>query len=430
VPGESAVTSVAPLASSAASSAIAQLLAPLAPDVFFRDYWERRYCVVSREDPAHYQTVLTRHDLDALLHQYRQSAGASAIGGRVTLVKSSEHNALRQPTPTTDLGLLDINGLYDAYRRGFTVIVDMAQTRWPAIAALCQDLEARLHFGVQANVYVTPRGAQGFAPHFDTHDVFVLQIAGSKMWRMYEGGETLPMADSDGHLSRESLRAPSAEFVLRQGDLLYIPRGVVHEAATTDDSSVHITLGMHVWRWADLLRECVLSLAERDVRLRQSLPVGLFADAGTETDPLDAQLRELLHACAESADARQALRRMGRRLVGRREPVPDGHFESLDRLDAIAPETRLRRRTGMLCGVEVQHDKVTIAFPGGTMTGPVVLETALRFIAGADVFQVRDLPGPEWAPLSANAQVVLAKRLVRAGLLAVVDPSAGEPRGD
>jgi ribosomal protein L16 Arg81 hydroxylase len=409
-------------------TSIARLLSPLALDEFLRDNWERRFCVVARNDLSHYEALLTRRDLDALLHQYRQSAGQSAAGGRVTLVKSSENNAVRQPTPLNESGLLDLNGLYDAYRRGYTVIIDMAQTRWPAIAALCQDLEARLHFGVQANIYATPRGAQGFAPHFDTHDVFVLQISGSKLWRIYEGGETLPMADSDGHLSKESLGSPSAEFVLRQGDLLYIPRGVVHEAATTDDSSIHITLGLHVWRWADVLRECILTTAETDVRLRESLPIALFDD-GAETGPLEARLRELLHACAESADFKGAVRRMGRRLVGRREFVPDGHFESLDRADAIGPETRLRRRTGMLCGVERIGDKVTIVFPGGTLTGPATLERALRFIAGADVFHARDLPGPEWGPLSANAQVVLAKRLVRGGLLALADSSAPETPG-
>jgi len=73
----------------------------------------------------------------------------------------------------------------------------------------------------------------------------------------------------------------------------------------------------------------------------------------------------------------------------------------------------------MLCSVSVADDKATIKFQGGSVSGPAVLERALRFVAGADEFQVRDLPGPEWAPLSANAQVVLAKRLVRGGVLGI-----------
>jgi ribosomal protein L16 Arg81 hydroxylase len=408
----------------AASRGLAPLLAPLSPDVFFRDHWEQRHCVIARESAAFYGGLLTRHDLDALLHHYRQPNGALSMGARVTLVKNSENNALRQPSPTTELGQLDINGLYDSYRRGYTLVIDMAQTRWPAIAALCQSLEAELHFGVQANIYVTPRGAQGFAPHFDTHDVFILQIAGSKAWRIFAGGATLPMGDARAE-PLESLGPPTDEFTLRQGDLLYIPRGVVHEAMTTDDSSIHITLGLHVWRWADLLREAIMALAETDVRLRASLPVGLLAGGRTGGDQLQAQARELLRGCAETFDVERVLRRMGERIVQRREPVPDGHFESLDRLDTITGDTWLQRRTGMLCGVAEQNGKVTIMFPGGVVSGPATLERALRFVAAAETFQVRDLPGPEWAPLSAKAQVVLAKRLVSTGLLSV--RSAPEP---
>jgi ribosomal protein L16 Arg81 hydroxylase len=407
---------VTPPARTPAAASLKSLLAPLSPDAFFRDYWEQRHYVIGRDSAAFYSEILTRHDLDALLHHYRQPGLSS--GARVTLVKNSENNALRQPTPTTPLGQLDINGLYDSYRRGYTLIIDMVQMRWPAIAALCQSLETEMHFGVQANIYVTPRGAQGFAPHFDTHDVFILQIAGSKVWRMFAGGETLPMGDSRAEL-HGSLGAPTDEFTLRQGDLLYIPRGLVHEAATTDDTSIHITLGLHVWRWADLLRESIMALAESDVRLRASLPVGLLASNRTDGDQLQAQARELLRGCAESIDVGRVLHRMGERIVQQREPVPDGHFESLDRLDTIGADTWLHRRTGMLCGVSVENGKAAIMFPGGVVSGPSTLERALRFVADTKVFQVRDLPGPEWAPLSAKAQTVLAKRLVTTGLLSV-----------
>jgi ribosomal protein L16 Arg81 hydroxylase len=414
---------VTPPVRTAAAASLTSLLAPLSTDVFFRDYWEQRHCVIARDSAAFYGGLLTRRDLDALLHHYRQP-GAMSTGARVTLVKNSENNAVRQPTPTSQLGQLDINGLYDWYRRGYTLIIDMAQMHWPAIAALCQSLETELHFGVQANIYVTPRGAQGFAPHFDTHDVFILQVAGSKVWRIFAGGDTLPMSDSRAEL-HGSLGPATDEFTLRQGDLLYIPRGLVHEAATTDDSSIHITLGLHVWRWADLLREAIMALAESDVRLRTSLPVGLFASDRTDGEQLQTQARELLRGCADTIDVGRVLQRMGERIVQRREPVPDGHFESLDRLDTIAGDTWLHRRTGMLCGVSVENGKATIMFPGGVVSGPPTLERALRFVAATEAFQVRDLPGPEWAPLSAKAQAVLARRLVTNGLLSV--GSAPEP---
>jgi ribosomal protein L16 Arg81 hydroxylase len=49
------------------------------------------------------------------------------------------------------------------------------------LRALCA-LESNLGHAVHANAYVTPGDCPGFAPHNDTHDVFVLQIAGNNRW--------------------------------------------------------------------------------------------------------------------------------------------------------------------------------------------------------------------------------------------------------
>jgi len=43
------------------------------------------------------------------------------------------------------------------------------------------------------------------------------------------------------------------ELMLTAGDLLYMPRGFLHEAWTTDEPSTHLTVGLHVVRWLDLL---------------------------------------------------------------------------------------------------------------------------------------------------------------------------------
>lgn len=43
------------------------------------------------------------------------------------------------------------------------------------------------YFGcfVGANVYLTPPGSQGFAPHYDDIEAFIMQLEGSKEWRIY-----------------------------------------------------------------------------------------------------------------------------------------------------------------------------------------------------------------------------------------------------
>ena len=67
-----------------------------------------------------------------------------------------------------------------AFDRGKTIILTAMQCRWGPVASLCRRLEERFGCPVHTNLYLTPPGTQGFDPHYDTHEVFVLQIAGGK----------------------------------------------------------------------------------------------------------------------------------------------------------------------------------------------------------------------------------------------------------
>jgi hypothetical protein len=406
-------------------NSLERLLAPLALDEFFRSYWEQRHCVVARPAPGYYAHLLTLRDVDALLHQYRQpdpgpSPGTTLGWPRLTITRANGTDWLRQTAPTNRYGLLDISKVYQAYDEGCTLIFDSVHARWPSIGTFCQTLESELHAGIEANVYVTPRGAQGLLPHFDTHDVFVLQLAGSKTWRLYQDAAYVPLPQNQRQIDREALSEPLDEFVLQEGDVFYMPRGYVHEATTgAESSSIHLTLAVLSFHWADLLREAVSLLSDQDVRLRRSLPAGLLTSDPSLTSAMDVELRKLLTTLAESVRTEELIEQLRKGFVQRRDPVPDGHFEALDRVDTIDVETTVRRHQGMPCAVEVTEKKVTIRFPGNVVSGSAFLEPAMRFVAAADTFQVRDLPGTGWVELTDAAKVKLAKRLVRAGLLAV-----------
>jgi hypothetical protein len=50
---------------------------------------------------------------------------------------------------------------------------------------------------------------------------------------------------------------PLGRFTLRPGDLLYLPRGYVHEAAANTEPALHITLGLAPYRGTQWIRECI-----------------------------------------------------------------------------------------------------------------------------------------------------------------------------
>ena len=94
------------------------------------------------------------------------------------------------------------------------------------------------------NVYVTPANSVGFVSHFDSHDVFVLQLYGSKNWRVYDHPPViLPANDWPRKRIKRYMKIKNhskhvINNVLKQGDALYI-RGL-HPILTVkfEDDSV------------------------------------------------------------------------------------------------------------------------------------------------------------------------------------------------
>ncbi|GAB5364627.1 hypothetical protein AAMO2058_000986000 [Amorphochlora amoebiformis] len=132
-----------------------------------------------------------------------------------------------------------------------------------------------------ANAYLTPSGTQGFAPHFDDVDVYILQLEGRKRWRLYpprSPNDILPRFSSE-NLDPEELPEPILDTVLNPGDLLYAPRGTIHQAVALPGGppSLHLTLSSgQRCTWTDylslLLPAAVQIAAESDPSFRESAP--------------------------------------------------------------------------------------------------------------------------------------------------------------
>eukprot|EP00656_Telonema_subtile_P025963 TRINITY_DN27983_c0_g1_i1.p1 TRINITY_DN27983_c0_g1~~TRINITY_DN27983_c0_g1_i1.p1 ORF type:complete len:159 (+),score=14.21 TRINITY_DN27983_c0_g1_i1:326-802(+) len=98
-------------------------------------------------------------------------------------------------------------------------------------------------------MYLTPAGSQTAPPHTDDRDVLIVQVFGRKHWRVWDNPVPLCYKDEQLGKSQPSLRAedlgePSISDTLEQGDVLYMPRGFLHEATTSDTTSLHITFAI------------------------------------------------------------------------------------------------------------------------------------------------------------------------------------------
>jgi hypothetical protein len=393
----------------------ARMISPIDPASFFRDTWEKKPLVVSRNQADYYSRLFSIRDVDSMIHFTRPRF--SGIRAQTTPTE-----ALRGNFPHDEHlffeGENNIAALSNQYTQGKTIFVHKLEQRWKSVATLCRDLEATLHHPVNASMFLTPRNSQGVSAHFDSVEVFVLQIEGSKHWRLYKPTVELPLQEIFEPIPREQIGAPIQEVHVKPGDLIYIPRGFIHEAFASDDSSLHITVAVSVFRWTDLVRAALASLSANDVEFRRAVPVGALG-GGDIAGALRTQFNELLQQLVRGARVEDAIATLGDQFIGNMAVLPGAHFLPPEEIERINIETVLERSKEMVCRVVQDEASVTIQFPGARMRAPTHLGSALEFISKATRFPVSALPGG----LSDNSKLTLARRLIRDGLLTIVDPA-------
>jgi ribosomal protein L16 Arg81 hydroxylase len=220
----------------------------------------------------------------------------------------------RRPRPSQALHDIDVPALYEHLRDGATLILDAVNELHAPLRQLSSGLATEFCATSQTNLYACWGQTQGFDVHWDDHDVFVVQLSGSKRWDLY--GFTHPAP-----LRREPRPAPRPDgapeqVVLRAGDMLYLPRGYWHAAVGLDEPSLHLTIGLSRKSGADFLHwladEAVAEAAVRaDLRLEQDDAV------------LGAQVADLLSRLAELDEPADLGRRYRRHVEARRSHRPE-----------------------------------------------------------------------------------------------------------
>jgi hypothetical protein len=405
------------------------ILSPTSSEAFFHETWETKSFHVERDDESHYAGLLSLRDVDQIIAFSRPKfADLSAFHDQSPSGSTYVRGVLAdQPSqsPATNPGLAELRQVYD---QGKSLVIMGMQQRWPAVAELCRNLEVVFHCPVHANMYLTPAGSQAFAAHFDPHEVFILQLEGAKHWRLYDRTELLPLASDKSGAPALPMGAVR-EVCLKPGDLLYIPRGHVHDAFTADTFSLHLTVGINVYRWADLLHHAVTCASRNDSQLRESIPGGALPARSLPggNSKLKERFKHLLASLSGSDCDRlfdEATGSLADQFFGQLPMLPGTQFSSPVDLEQVRLDTMLERHPQAICRVVERNGGVAIEFPGNRVGGPPRIASALRFVADTVCFAVQDLPDD----LNVQAKVVLARRLVREGLLApVAQPVAAQP---
>lgn len=200
----------------------------------------------------------------------------------------------------------------EAFVQGSTVRLRDSQDFDQRLNQFAKEVARQFVAHSDINLYLTPPKRTGFPPHFDTTDVFIVQCLGSKQWRLYHdyaNMKALPLADTPWDPEHFQPSHHWETETLDPGDVLYLPRGTMHEAFCTERESMHLTISVAPMTYADLLAKALTRIAETDVAFRRRVPLTPGRVAARHDDDLiqtakhliqklssDAMLNELLDA--------------------------------------------------------------------------------------------------------------------------------------
>lgn len=255
---------------------LADLLAPVSTEEFYRDYWGRKPLYIPGT-PDKFTRLMSWERLTELLNQ-------TALWSPNTLKLMMD----AEPVPARDYcradrtregpqGLVvDLSKIRPWLRRGASLVLNQVDSLTPGLREMASGLAKDTCAPIQSNLYCSWRAHKAFPVHFDTHDVFALQIAGHKKWRIFqrhfEAPVQAPMFKNLEQSFHEKHKGQLTQTIdMQTGNVLYIPRGYYHDALATDEASIHLSTAVQPTLGLDL----VTALYERallDTFMRKPIP--------------------------------------------------------------------------------------------------------------------------------------------------------------
>jgi bifunctional lysine-specific demethylase and histidyl-hydroxylase NO66 len=367
-------------------------------DRFLRATWGRRPTIHGGEDPIGFADLLTLDDVDRILSTTSLRTPAFRLVEAGEQIPETAYTRSGTTGSKPVAGMADPARVFELFRGGATIVFQGLHRYHEPVTRFCRELEVELGHPCQVNAYVTPAGAQGLELHEDPHDVFVLQAFGRKSWEVH----TAPGEDE-----REPMR-----IEIGPGDCIYMPTGTPHAASTQRSLSGHLTVGVHVVAWRELVR-AALDRVAADPSLDEPLPAGWPADLDGLERSLSARLLGA-GAALDALEAREIVDARFERFLSTRPPLIRGALVDQGALDSIADGSRLARRGGSICVIRTRGDRLVVLLGDRRLEMPPWLEPAMRRVAATPSFVVGDLADVLPDP---TARAVLARRLVREGLL-------------
>ncbi len=376
---------------------LASLIAPADEEEFRARYWETEPLIVHRRDPGYYDGLFTVEDFDAAIMRHPDYVKIA----NAPVNKSKKYAISTAPGMEAILGDM---------REGGTIVLDQMHHREPKLGLLCRTLAPEFGHMFQTNLYLTPANGQGFSPHWDNHDVFILQVHGSKLWHIEKSRRVFPARGQEMGDEGRELRGEINTFTLEQGDLIYIPRGFVHSAECGAVPSLHITLGVTAFFFEEVLQAIIKAAVQRDERLRVALPLGFMQ--GPQAGVVNRAMATLLELSNERFIS-GVVEQFRDELVSKFHLDVAGLVTDFFKPKALSLDDVVGPRRGTVYRTKDIDDTVRVNFGARSIVFQGFFREALHFALSRPSYAIRYLPGD----LADEERIVFIERLLQEGLV-------------
>ncbi len=364
---------------------LSYLISPISKTEFFKTYHEKEALLSKHNDANRFHGLLSIDRIDELI------ASTELPPSSLDMVRKEP--PIERSYYTFKNGNIDRGAVIRHYQEGATIILPQLHLADEILAKFCRSLENVFSSHVQTNIYLTPGSCQGFNTHFDDHDVFVIQLSGTKKWRLYQRPIDNPYKGESFNTKDHKAGELQKEFELKEGECVYIPRGLMHDATSVGKkASLHITVGLIVKKWADLMLEALSEVAIRNPKFRRSLPPG-FARPGYNNKSAKIYFDELIDEFQKSSNFDEVFEVIKENFI--RERIPNLRGSLIDTSSNFLKEGLYIRRPNLQAKLKRDDLEAIIVCGGGDLRFELKAYKVLQVILSGEPFSAASLSNSE-----------------------------------
>jgi ribosomal protein L16 Arg81 hydroxylase len=387
-----------------------KIISPIALPLFEEVYFEKKPLLISRNDTSYFRDLVSIELLDQYLERKDiRYPGIRLVKNGLELPQTDYLTNFPYGNKVFD-NVIDNDRFFTLFSQGATAVFQAIHKTLPSLSGFCQRIEKYYNFPLQTNIYLTPRSSKGFQAHFDNHDVFVLQVHGSKVWKVYDSPIYLPTETFEKSMLPEHM-VPQIEVELKQGDTLYIPRGFVHEAVTTNQVSMHITLGLLSYKWIDVLR-LIVNDAHKINGFKES-----FRFDKLDEQEIEKTIKDLVNQLLSVVDYSNISKKFKTRFIKKGLTSDNNRLLDMIRADEVNAATIFELRNEISYNIAETDAEIILSYYNKQVKFPAYVLATIKAMANSKSFTVEGLN----SNIDTAGKLVLCKKLLQEGFLKIND---------